>query len=554
MKKSQLALAVFTAAALLAACDDSKKPAEKGATTAQTASATAEQIEARYQADVDQVNALYKKIYASGPNANLFRKYDYSVNDYQKTEQGATAKTTLSLELNPQIYGEKVEPVTLHFTDIITSSKELQDKGIVARVEHKLDNKDEFKPLIRNFAAVSGEAPSEAADKATEQVNAGLSFLFDHLYMQTDLLPEDNAVATIAIKAFQRQDGDDSLDFKGFNSNIRYNNKTQLDGFYNLDFALEPLTFTATDKEDGDTSTVSIAATKGGWSFKEDGSFQLKVDPFKTETTNAKGMTTFEIGGVEGKGENMKFDSAIGTYLGKADVNVKGIRLTHNTDNISLGDINVQADAKKTASDNYDSAATVTFKLDGASLKQALPVLSVEPQSLRVHVGLSELSAAGNNALVEGLQLLNPQLAAAGNSELIPGELSPETRDKFKTALDEIIKNKTRLNTEIAAQTDAGKAQFTASVGIRNDSTAQPEEWQKAINEAQDSPLHLQNLLKANLDLHAEFRISKSLVDKLGFTEIVEQQGAKFITLEDGEYLAKIENKEGTITVNGNPL
>ena len=107
--------------------------------------------------------------------------------------------------------------------------------------------------------------------------------------------------------------------------------------------------------------------------------------------------------------------------------------------------------------------------------------MPVEPQSLRVHVGLSELSAAGNNALVEGLQLLNPQLAAAGNGELIPGQLSPETRDKFKTALDEIIKNKTRLNTEIAAQTDAGKAQFTASVGIRNDSTAQPEEWQKAI-------------------------------------------------------------------------
>ena len=85
MKKSQLALAVFTAAALLAACDDSKKPAEKGAATAQTVSATSEQIEARYQADVAQANALYKKIYTSGPNANLFRKYDYSVNDYQKT-------------------------------------------------------------------------------------------------------------------------------------------------------------------------------------------------------------------------------------------------------------------------------------------------------------------------------------------------------------------------------------------------------------------------------------------------------------------------------------
>ena len=88
MKKNQLALAILTAAALLSACDDQKKPAEKGAATEQAAenkaapvAQNAEQIEARYKEDAAQANALYEKFYATGPNANLFRKYDYSVSD-----------------------------------------------------------------------------------------------------------------------------------------------------------------------------------------------------------------------------------------------------------------------------------------------------------------------------------------------------------------------------------------------------------------------------------------------------------------------------------------
>ena len=544
MKKNQLALAVLTAATLLAACDDTKKPAEKNTADTQ---ATAAQIETRYKANAALANTMYEKMYAHGPNANLFQKYDYRVNEYQQTGGGATAKTTFDMGLNPQIYGDKVQPVTLHFTDTITSSPELQGQGIIARVTHAFDNKDEVKTLIRNFAAVSGKN-DDAADKA----GTGFSTVLDHLRMQTDLLADDNAVATVAISAFQQQDGDDSIDFKGFNNSIHYNSKTLPDGIYDADFALEPLTLTMTGKEGGDTSTISIAAVKGGWKFTEDGHFSLNITPIKTETTNAKGMSTFEIAGVDGKGEGVKFDSAIGTYLGKAEVNINGIRLTHNADNVSLGDINIQSDAKKNASGNYDSAATFTFKLDGASLKQTLPMLPVEPQNLRIHVGLGELSTAANNALAEGLQLLNPQLAA-GKDGLMPDGINAETRGKFKTALGEIIKNKTHLSTEISAQTDAGRALLTASVGIRNDSAVPQEEWQKAIDEAQDSPQHLQNLLKANLDLDAEFRISKPLVDKLGFSKMLEQQGASFVTLEEDEYRSKIESKEGKITINGNP-
>lgn len=595
MKKSQLALAVLTAAALLAACDDQKKPAEKGSTTEQTqtgggkaAAAPAAQqaaaVEARYKADVALAGAVYEKIYASGPNANLFRKYAYSVSDYQGGEAGATAKTSLTLDLNPQVYGDSIRPVTLHFTDTITYNQALLDKGIVAHVEHKLDNPEDVKVFVDNFSAMTDKAadgedtaeetppaaeqPAEAAaagaadagkpaetaadDTKAADKNAavadGLGTVLDHLHMHTDLLTDDNAVATATISPFQHQNGDDSIDFKGLAYNIRYNSKTLADGVLDIDFALEPLTITDADKADGNTSTVSIAAVKGGWGIKEDGTFHLKIDPIKTETTGADGMSTFELAGIEGKGEGLKFDSAIGGYLGSVNVDATGIRVTHNTDTINLGDFNLKTDSKKTAAGNYDMTGTFLFKLDGASLKQAIPALPVEPQSLRIHVGLSELSAAANTALGEGLQLLNPHLAAGKT------DLPPETREKFKTAIGEIVKNKTRFDTGLEAQTDSGKALLTASVGIRSDSPVTAEEWQQAIDNAQENPLPLQTLLKNNLDLNAEFRVSKTLVDKLGFSEMVEQQGAMFVTLEGDEYRAKIESKEGQILLNGNPL
>lgn len=595
MKKSQLALAVLTTAALLAACDDQKKPAEKGSTTEQTqtgggkaAAAPAAQqaaaVEARYKADVALAGAVYEKIYASGPNANLFRKYAYSVSDYQGGEAGATAKTSLTLDLNPQVYGDSIRPVTLHFTDTITYNQALLDKGIVAHVEHKLDNPEDVKVFVDNFSAMTDKAadgedtaeetppaaeqPAEAAaagaadagkpaetaadDTKAADKNAavadGLGTVLDHLHMHTDLLTDDNAVATATISPFQHQNGDDSIDFKGLAYNIRYNSKTLADGVLDIDFALEPLTITDADKADGNTSTVSIAAVKGGWGIKEDGTFHLKIDPIKTETTGADGMSTFELAGIEGKGEGLKFDSAIGGYLGSVNVDATGIRVTHNTDTINLGDFNLKTDSKKTAAGNYDMTGTFLFKLDGASLKQAIPALPVEPQSLRIHVGLSELSAAANTALGEGLQLLNPHLAAGKT------DLPPETREKFKTAIGEIVKNKTRFDTGLEAQTDSGKALLTASVGIRSDSPVTAEEWQQAIDNAQENPLPLQTLLKNNLDLNAEFRVSKTLVDKLGFSEMVEQQGAMFVTLEGDEYRAKIESKEGQILLNGNPL
>ena len=95
---------------------------------------------------------------------------------------------------------------------------------------------------------------------------------------------------------------------------------------------------------------------------------------------------------------------------------------------------------------------------------------------------------------------------------------------------------------------------MNAHLGIRKDSSDSAETWQAALNEAKENPATLQNLLKNNLDLNIDARISKSLTDKIGLTPMIEGRGAMFVTLSDGEYRLKIENNDGKIKLNGMPL
>ena len=116
----------------------------------------------------------------------------------------------------------------------------------MAQVEHKIDNPEAIKTFIDNFASLaeqktageetadgkSGEekpAEEKPGDKATA-AGGGINTVFEHLQLRTDLLTDDNAVASATITPFQYQEGDDSIDFKGLNYNVRYNNKTLAEG------------------------------------------------------------------------------------------------------------------------------------------------------------------------------------------------------------------------------------------------------------------------------------------------------------------------------------
>ena len=566
MQLKQLTLAVLTATSLLVACSDEPKKSDKGTKTEQTAvkpADLAQQAEDRYRANLALAAKTYENLYAQNPLRGL-TKYQITVKDYQRGDNSATAKSTLTLEFAPHLFGgNDIGAVTLDSHDTITYNQELLAKGIVAHVENHIDtdNAASLKTLLKEQL--------HASDANIER----LVSILKNLKSQTDLYANGDAIATAEVAPFQVQEGDDSLDFKGLKEEVRYNSKTLPEGILDFSLAVEPFTFTVTDKKDGGSATIAISPLKGAYSIKEDGTVKLKVEPIKTEATAKNGLTIFELDGIEGAGSGAKYDPVIMTYLGDFEANVNNIRVTHNGEQYHVGDINSKSNAQKTASGNYDSGAEVTFKIDGATVKKIEPSIPVEPQSLRVKAKFSELSAQSQLDLLEGVNALQQSIAiaaktsdvgyvdkdkataeATANLEKSQADYEKIMQEKFSAALQEAIKNKTRLNYELEGVTDSGKATFSADVGIRADSATPPEAWQKAIADVQNNPMALQDLLKNNLDLHAEARINKSLTDKLGVSSFIESQGAMFITVEGEDYVAKLENDNGELKLNGKPL
>lgn len=637
MKLNQLTLAVLAATSLLVACsDEPKKPAkntnteEKASTEPQSKdievvkpaeNGLAQQAEERYRATASLVNEVYQKMYGQNPLSGL-KKYQTDIADYQRGDNGATATSSVTIEFAPHFYKGEITPITLKSLDTITYNQELLSQGIVARVEGKLDldNLDDAKKFLK--------AQFNTSDDNIDKLVSALK----HVKVSTDLLTDNNAVSTIEITPFQVQEGDDSLDFKGLKQEIRYNEKTLPEGILALNLNLEPITFTLTDKRDneGGSATIALSSLSAEYAIKEDGSLSLKTSPFKAEATAKNGLTVFEMDGIEGHGNNVKYESAIMTYLGDIEANANNLRVTHNGEQYRLGDFSVKVNAQKTANGNYDLAETLTFKIDGATAKKIQPEIPVEPQSLRLNIKLSEYSAKTNQAILDGVSALQEGImVSAKNSDVgqlpqddkkdiaatdktdeqeksadippsdekdiaanvpaaesaavenkaeaksdaevaasaptvaenkaeasVTAESAPAAdyekiaKEHFSVALQEIIKNKTRFDIEIEGQTDSGRAIFTSSFGIRADSTTTAEEWQQAGDDFNA----LAELLKSNLDLHAEARISKSLTDKLGFTLFLEAQGSEFITTEGEDYVAKFANDNGTLTINGKPL
>lgn len=636
MKLNQLALAVLAATSLLVACSDEPKKPAKSTNTEEKASTEpqskdievvkpaedglAQQAEERYRGTASLVNEVYQKMYGQNPLSGL-KKYQTDIADYQRGDNGATATSSVTIEFAPHFYKGEITPITLKSHDTITYNQELLSQGIVARVEGKLDldNLDDAKKFLK--------AQFNTSDDNIDKLVSALK----HVKVSTDLLTDNNAVSTIEITPFQVQEGDDSLDFKGLKQEIRYNEKTLPEGILALNLNLEPITFTLTDKRDneGGSATIALSSLSAEYAIKEDGSLTLKTSPFKAETTAKNGLTVFEMDGIEGHGNNVKYESAIMTYLGDIEANANNLRVTHNGEQYRLGDFSVKVNAQKTANGNYDLAETLTFKIDGATAKKIQPEIPVEPQSLRLNIKLNEYSAKTNQAILDGVSALQegimvsaknsdvgqlPQddkkdIAATDktdeqNPDIPPSEKADATaanapatesvaeenkaeaesvaevatnapaaaenkaevstaaesapaadyekiaKEHFTVALQEIVKNKTRFDVEIEGQTDSGRAIFTTSLGIRADSTTTAEEWQQAGDDFNA----FSELLKDNLDLHAEARISKSLTDKLGFTLFLETQGSEFITTEGEDYVAKLENDNGTLTINGKPL
>lgn len=625
MKLNQLALAILTATSLLVACSDEPKKPEKGTKTEQAAQTAtpagntaqpgdlARQAEDRYRADFTAANESFHKMYGQDPASGL-QKYEQTVSDYQRGENGATAKSTMTLQFAPNVFGNSdAISITINSHDTITYNNELYAQGIVARVDNQLEPEslDDVKKLLKDQFNTS--------DDNTDKLISVLK----NTKVRTDLLTGNDAISYIEVSPFQVQEGDDSLDFKGLKQEVRYNEKTVADGVMAMNLTVEPFTFTATDKKDGDSATVAFSPVKAEYAIKEDGALNLNISPLKSEITAKEGLIILEVDGINANGSGVKFDPALMSYLGDIDYKINNIHVTYNGDQRPFGDITGKGSTRKNSSDNYDASGEMTWNINGATLKRLIPQIPVEPQSLRISASMENFSAASKNAFAEGYMALASSLNAAQKTSaanMVAGDTintpaaattaapaenqtadtatdanaetaasvpaidanaetaasaaaSTETatasstqtaadnektaagyekiaQEKLQTVLQELVKNKTRLSFGLEGTTDSGKASFTSSVGIRADSTATPEAWQQAF----DNPKELQELLRNNLDLHAEARINKKLAEKLELAPLIESQGAAFITIDGEDYVAKLDNDNGTLKINGKPL
>ena len=507
--QSKLLLSTAITAAMLAACSDDK-PAEKKSEPVKLAAVSAEQM-------ADEAEARYKSS-------------SEAIADSEYRREGSSAIATITRPLPLQ---ESAEPVTLTVTDTITYGQELRDQGVIARVERRITPHD---ALVSTMKAL---APLPVTDENMVNGIAG------HLQLRNDLLADNNIRSTFAVTSFQTQDDGNSFDFKGMQYETYYNEKSAdiFDGQLNV----EPITMTSSGKE-GKGGTATLTAVKGNWGNKADGSAYLNVDPIKIEATDINGLSALEIAGIKGSGSGVAYDDTFGAFLGKGDISINNIRYTNNGRVTNIGDIILDLDNNKTAVGNYNSTFGLTFKLDGVSLQQSIPMLPVAPKNLRLNVTVNDISARANTNLSEAMQLIGEQTQQGSNN------MPAAAQDKLNAALTDLIRDKTRLTADLLAETDSGSASVNAHLGIRKDSSDSAETWQAALNEAKENPATLQNLLKNNLDLNIDARISKSLTDKIGLTPMIEGRGAMFVTLSDGEYRLKIENSDGKIKLNGMPL
>ena len=415
MKLNQLALAILTATGLLVACSDEPKKPEKGTKTEQAAQTAtpagntaqpgdlAQQAEDRYRANIELMNTAYQKMYGQH-TAWLIKQYQASVSDYQRGDNSATATSKLTFQFGLPLFEGADQPLTLTNKDTITYNKELLDKGIVAHIDTQADTEETGKLLKKIL-----KDNLNTSDTNLDSILTVLS----NTKTATDL-HTDGSVHVIAETApFQVQEGDDSLDFKGMKQEFRYNNKTFADGVMAMDLTVEPFTFTATDKKDGDSATVAFSPIKVEYAINEDGTLKLNTSPLKSETTAKEGLFIFEVDGIDANGSGVKFDPALMGYLGDIDYNIKNIHVTYNGDQRPFGDITGKSSTRKNSGDNYDARDEMTWNINGATLKRLVPQIPVEPTSLRINASMENFSAASKQAFLESYIALIAGLNAA---------------------------------------------------------------------------------------------------------------------------------------------
>lgn len=540
MKMKQLSLAVLMATTFtLVGCEDAdnaKQAETTQATQAEPAKVVApveekkeafdlakvaDNAQARYEAQSQLHKALYGAMFS---HLQSLVQFDFSNSDYARQDNGATAKSKLSVK----ILGEAADmpkdlEVEVVGNDTISYSEALWNEGVEARVESKLSFADS---LVKAFDVNPAE-DKEVVD-VFQKIEAASSARYD-------LLKDKNVHSQFEIGEVKVTENGNTIDFKGFKGEGKYNEDSVLAllgaGDYHYEFA--GLTLSEIDKIIAELKPLSL-----DYSLKTDGTLTLKGSALEAEFP--VDGNAFKVNSIVGEGKITTYDSLIAGYLGSTSLSFKDIEIkapefagqshnfgsAHFSSNSSLND------------GLYNISGKFLFEINDKTLKALAPEAPANVEFKHVSLGFD-----GTRLSVE---LMKKFQEISQNS----GEFNPNDEQSVQLladVLDDVVKQ--RAVFKITAQLDTSAGQVNADLNLQ---AAEGASFDKAafveqvkagtVDEKQLSNLFVMDALVTG---------DAKLMDDTGASMMLMMMAGEFVEQKDGQYRAHVAFKDGVMTVNG---
>lgn len=488
---------------------------------AEEAQASIEQIEARINKIDEIMTRASNRFLASAPSID---KVNITTADYQNTNDGATANTTLTIDFAPQYLGkDDPQTFTLNFADTIIKNADLQNKGIIARIERKIVVDDNLKKLL---------------DLDAQEIKQ-FSQAIQHLQISMDLLPEGKIAQTFTITPFEVSEDGTSVKFDGLTVTTDENEANMIDGVGKMHLEFKQLT------TDSPEQKLTVTPFSVDYELDDDGDLELNTSPIKL--TIDKDNTVFTIKRISGKGDDIRFDDAIGGYIGEQEYLLDSIKLNNDKmpTPLILDSVRLTSAAKQSNSlYQYNGGLVIDFNGESISKLSGMTGLELED---------GKLNFSSKNISAQTMQTLNQLYAAIGALQPPESEHNTKINDEIsarsQALLNQLAADQSSVAFDLAIDTDQGDATFVTNIKVKKDAVTDLNAWQAAF--AAPEPTQILDLMQRSLDFNIKLDIPESLVNAAGLTPMM-AMGTGFIIKDGSDYTMRIKNTDKGIELNGN--
>ncbi len=490
MMKPVCALVILTSASFSAYADSRAEEAKKAFDT----------LISKTQA----VNERYQKW-------PFFDKMSVEVTDYKAGEDSSTATAVSEVAMKKAPAIEKSGgKVTSTSTMTITHTQALADKGIVARVETKVDK-------------VNSDLDDEASQAANKEVEA----FSDKMTNVTDIYKDGRVHVRVSMKAIK----DDNTDMKGFVANWH----TTLDDMEKMYGTLDGEFKGAADIDE--SNEMQPFTFKG--KYDKSGKFNFSTTPI---VLKEKDKTVAEIKKISLSGKILEVNS-LDFDLASATFALDGVTL-NDPSNLPVPVSFEQLQFAFTATPNKNDSVSVGLSTHIAPSGDWVKKLSQEAFDL----SKADLSASFDNIPVE---ILNKLKAYVGKSveATYKGEDQEALQEEMTAELEKDLQKwgdlaeKSHFGPAVLIDIDSDKGKIFADAKIH----MKPNDVD--LDKLKDGELSPEVILSM-LDISAKSSLPASLVEQLQLQMMLAMAFQK----KDDKYVADIKTEDNKLLINDIPF